>query len=208
MNPQLMKLIALLRKKLGGGMIVDADLKAYVEQIEALDQADLRNPEEWPWKDQMDGYIKASRLLLGHFPLVTPVATAVVLNEKMRILLERRSDNGKWSIPSGHIEPGESVRVATVRELQEETGLIANPENLHLLDEFSGTQHIYANGDVIYSTKLVYVVRRCGGTLQHNHESLELRRFPLDEIPENVSGSTKKIVQAILDRYDEVSEWE
>lgn len=208
MNPQLMKLIALLRKKLGSGMIVDADLKAYVEQIEALDQADLRNPEEWPWKDEMDGYIKAVRLLLWHFPLVTSVVATAVLDEEMHILLEHRSDDDRWSLPGGWIEPGEAARVAAVRELQEESGLIANPENLHLLDEFSGTQHIYANGDVIYSTKLVYVVRRCGGTLQHNHESLELRRFPLDEIPENVSGSTKKIVQAILDRYDEVSEWE
>ena len=38
------------------------------------------------------------------------------------ILLMQRADNGCWGLPGGHVEPGESVAQATVREVLEETG--------------------------------------------------------------------------------------
>ena len=43
-----------------------------------------------------------------------------------RLLLVRRSRGpgaGRWSIPGGRVEPGETVAEAVVRELAEETGL-------------------------------------------------------------------------------------
>jgi 8-oxo-dGTP pyrophosphatase MutT (NUDIX family) len=39
-----------------------------------------------------------------------------------RCLLARRSDNGLWSVPGGHIELGEDSLQAAVREFEEETG--------------------------------------------------------------------------------------
>jgi ADP-ribose pyrophosphatase YjhB (NUDIX family) len=38
------------------------------------------------------------------------------------ILLMKRSDNEHWGLPGGYVEPGESVVVATQREVREETG--------------------------------------------------------------------------------------
>ncbi len=38
------------------------------------------------------------------------------------ILLMQRADNGHWGLPGGHVEPGESVTDATMREVLEETG--------------------------------------------------------------------------------------
>ena len=34
----------------------------------------------------------------------------------------QRADNGHWGLPGGHVEPGESVTEATLREVLEETG--------------------------------------------------------------------------------------
>lgn len=39
-----------------------------------------------------------------------------------QILLTKRTDNAHWGLPGGYVEPGESVVVATRREVREETG--------------------------------------------------------------------------------------
>ena len=52
-------------------------------------------------------------------------AAAIVLDGEGKILLQRRSDNGRWGLPGGSVEIGESVAAAVVREVREETGLDA-----------------------------------------------------------------------------------
>jgi 8-oxo-dGTP diphosphatase len=51
---------------------------------------------------------------------------AVVRDDRGRLLLVRRGTEpakGRWSVPGGRIEPGETAVEAVVRELVEETGL-------------------------------------------------------------------------------------
>ena len=47
----------------------------------------------------------------------------IITDSEGWILLERRSDNGMWSLPGGGIEAGESITEAAIREVKEETGL-------------------------------------------------------------------------------------
>ncbi|MEJ2864870.1 NUDIX domain-containing protein [Actinomycetospora flava] len=50
----------------------------------------------------------------------------IVTDPRGRLLLIRRAHDpeaGRWSLPGGKVEPGESVRDATAREVAEETGL-------------------------------------------------------------------------------------
>lgn len=204
MNPELMKLVMLLQKATGEEIIADAELGHYIDLLETLDQANLHDPEQYPWRNKQDGYSKSIRNLIGHFPMVTPVATVVALNKKGQILLERRSDNGKWTIPSGIIEPGESAKDCAARELYEETGLMVDQGDLHLFDEFSGKQHVYPHGDVIWSVKLIYIVKRFWGDPKPNFESTELAWFHPNAIPETASGSTKKIAIELLGRGLEI----
>lgn len=49
-------------------------------------------------------------------------ATCVALDSEGRVLLHRRTDNGRWGLPGGAVEPGESVAAAAEREVFEETG--------------------------------------------------------------------------------------
>ncbi len=51
---------------------------------------------------------------------------AVVRDEEHRLLVVRRGrppEAGRWSLPGGRMEPGESAPAAVVREVAEETGL-------------------------------------------------------------------------------------
>jgi 8-oxo-dGTP diphosphatase len=53
-------------------------------------------------------------------------ASAVVTDAAARVLLVERSrdpQRGRWSVPGGRVEPGESLEEAAVRETLEETGL-------------------------------------------------------------------------------------
>jgi 8-oxo-dGTP diphosphatase len=51
-----------------------------------------------------------------------------------RLLLIRRADSGKWALPGGTLEWGETLRVAIEREVLEETGA-----QVHTLGELLGT---------------------------------------------------------------------
>jgi 8-oxo-dGTP pyrophosphatase MutT (NUDIX family) len=54
----------------------------------------------------------------------------VVTDDVGRVLVVQRRDNGKWEIPGGVLELGESIHAGVRREVEEETGLIVEPERL------------------------------------------------------------------------------
>lgn len=56
------------------------------------------------------------------------VGSIVVVDGRI-LLVKRRYPPGEglWSVPGGHLEPGEDVLEAAVRELMEETGVLGEP---------------------------------------------------------------------------------
>lgn len=66
-----------------------------------------------------------------------PTGVHVVFERDGRVLLMRRAGtgffDGMWSLPGGHVEQGESLRVAAVREMAEELGLALRADALQML---------------------------------------------------------------------------
>ena len=62
---------------------------------------------------------------MAHQPQRTPkiAVNAVVFNDKKEVLLAKRTDNGVWCLPGGHVDLGETLAQACLREFYEETGL-------------------------------------------------------------------------------------
>jgi 8-oxo-dGTP diphosphatase len=63
-----------------------------------------------------------------------PAVGAVVFRDGAILLVKRRAEpnRGRWSLPGGSLETGETVEVAAVRETREETGVEVRP--LRVLD--------------------------------------------------------------------------
>jgi len=67
-------------------------------------------------------------------------AGGVIQNEKKEILLIYR--RGKWDLPKGKLDAGETLEECAVREVAEETGL----QQIKLISPFTITYHTYHEG--------------------------------------------------------------
>ena len=149
----------------------------------------------------MSDYIKELRDKVGHMPLVLPHAVVILFNENREVLLEERSDDGYFDFPGGGIDLKESGEEAAKRELEEETGLIA--DKLVLFNVYTGeiTKYVYFNGDVIYGVDLVYLCDKYHGELKPQLEEVKrLRFYSLDNLPNKMSIRNKQIVKDLLKR--------
>ncbi|MBX9783435.1 MAG: NUDIX hydrolase [Chitinophagaceae bacterium] len=85
------------------------------------------------WNQDLD-LLKKS--FFKHFLQVT-AAGGLVENEKGELLLIHR--RGKWDLPKGKLDKGESIEQCAVREVEEETGL----KNIELKAPVTVTYHTY-----------------------------------------------------------------
>ncbi|RIV37949.1 NUDIX hydrolase [Micromonospora radicis] len=127
-------------------------------------------------------YILRMRKHVGHDLLWLPSVSAVVRNDAGELLLGQRADDGRWSVVSGFVEPGEQPATAVVREVLEETGLEVEP--LRLSSAVSHP-HTYPNGDHCEYLNLGFHCRPLGGEVRVNDdESLDVRWFPPGRLPD------------------------
>ena len=108
-----------------------------------------------------------------------------------RILLVRRCDCGKWGLPGGLLEFGETLDQTAVRETKEETGLDVRINELWgvysgFISRSTGNQPITAS----------FTARITGGELFCDHvETDELRWFGRDELPEIYSPQHRIMIE-------------
>jgi 8-oxo-dGTP pyrophosphatase MutT (NUDIX family) len=146
-------------------------------------------------------YILQLRQYIGHRPILTVGATILVLDERNRLLMMRRSDSGSWGIPGGATEPGEVVEEAAKRETFEETNLAVG--DMSLFGVFSGPELYfkYPNGDEVYNVTVVYLCRDWHGEIRLNHEHTEWKWFSAQEIPDDVSPPIRPVIEKLKKAY-------
>ncbi|MEU8621680.1 NUDIX domain-containing protein [Streptomyces sp. NPDC048623] len=109
-------------------------------------------------------------------------ASAVVTDDRGRILLQRRRDNDLWALPGGGMDMADSLPGTAVREVKEETGL--DVEVTGLVGTYTDPRHIiaYSDGEVRRQFNVCFRARIIGGGLSISDESTELRFVGPEEL--------------------------
>jgi len=122
---------------------------------------------------------------------------AAIIDDAGRILLIRRADNGKWAMPGGALEVGETAAEGVVREAREETGVVCRP--VALAGVFDS--RLWGSASPLHLYHLLFLcepVEDLGpGGASHAHEVLETGWFTEDELPSEMDpGHVGRIPEA------------
>jgi 8-oxo-dGTP diphosphatase len=136
------------------------------------------------------------------FPDAPLAAVGAVVVDGGRALLIRRGEEplkGKWSIPGGMLELGESLLEGVVREVREETGLTVEPvELIELLDR------VHRDGDRVRYHYVIadYLCSAVDGSLRAASDADEARWVNQLECALLVDTVTLRVVEAGLRRAE------
>lgn len=119
---------------------------------------------------------------IGREAKISVGSSAVIFNpDRKKLLLTRRADNGQWCLPSGRLDPGESITECCIREVLEETGLTV--EVVRLIGVYSSPHEIveYPDGNKVQIVSVCFEARIVSGELAVSDETLEFEYFDLKD---------------------------
>lgn len=131
--------------------------------------------------------------------VVLQAAGGIVLRKNKMLFIFR---NGKWDLPKGKIDNGETAREAAVREVEEECGILGHS----IVKRLPATYHIYQSpykrtkGEWIFKETFWFEMNYKGiesGTPQENEGITQVKwlgRNELDEVWSNTYENLKQII--------------
>ena len=120
---------------------------------------------------------------IGRLGTIQFGCSALVLDPSgTKVLLTRRTDNGRWCLPGGRMDPGESAAETCVREVMEETGLAV--QVVRLIGLYSDPNLVieYADGNRRQIVAAHFLTRVVGGALQLSDETTAYGYFSREEM--------------------------
>ena len=143
-----------------------------------------------------ESYHGQLRKFIGNRRVIVPAVRGIVQDERGRILLVKRSDNGDWVMPAGSMELDESVLDALKREVWEESGLevqdatliaIHSEPRFHFTNSYGGQHQMLA---------FVFQVTHWTGSLhQKTDETVAAQFFAPDALPPNIYDFYRETIE-------------
>lgn len=117
------------------------------------------------------------------FETIRYTADAVVTTTDGHVLLIERGWDpfaGQWALPGGHVDPGETSRAAAARELAEEAGVYAAPEELDQIGTFDRPDRDPRGR---YVTVAYHLTVLPGTAVEAGDDAVNAQWWPLNGLP-------------------------
>jgi 8-oxo-dGTP pyrophosphatase MutT (NUDIX family) len=109
--------------------------------------------------------------------------SAVLFDQaREKVLLTQRTDNGRWCLPGGAMESGESAAEACEREVWEETGLKVRVKRLTGVYSNPDQLVIYPDGNKAFFVVLNFEVELISGELGLSDETTAFGYYSVKEM--------------------------
>jgi ADP-ribose pyrophosphatase len=134
------------------------------------------------------------------YPAYPIPAVGIVLVRDQRVLLVQRGREpayGRWTIPGGVIEVGETLRDAARREMREECDIVVEPSRVLQVYEPIVRD---TDGRVRFHYVIIDVLARyVSGEVQHADDALDARWVGVDELEAlNVMSEAAQLIREVL----------
>jgi 8-oxo-dGTP pyrophosphatase MutT (NUDIX family) len=106
-------------------------------------------------------------------------AEAAIFDVEGRILLVQRSDDQRWCLPCGWVDPNETPAQAAVRETSEEVGL--EVRIVRLADVLTRLPSVETGPHT--AVAVIYLCEVTGGEIALSHECLDARYWRIEDVP-------------------------
>ena len=114
---------------------------------------------------------------------MTTACCAIIFDPTRQcVLLTRRSDNGRWCLPDGAMNPGETTLACCAREVLEEPGLEVRVGRLVGLHSSPHLILEYADGNRQQNLDLLFEAEPFGGKLCVTDEATEVGYFSPEQM--------------------------
>ena len=123
------------------------------------------------------------------------VGVAVIKDGALLMVKRGRGPNaGMWAIPGGKVDYGESMPEAAIRELREETGIVAEIERVIWVGDAIGP----GDPPEWHYTLVDYLARMTGGRLEAADDAELVAWVPLDQVLDlPVTPTMQDLVEAL-----------
>lgn len=129
------------------------------------------------------------------------VCGIIALDEKGRLLLVRRADDGSWGLPGGGVEPGELWSDAARRECTEETGWLVSIVGLFgAYSDPRSQMHVYPDGRAVHLVGVVLVAEAVEEVGRSDSEVLAVGFFGPEDLPEPLFGPDRPVLIDFLSK--------
>ena len=132
-----------------------------------------------------ESYIGQIQVKYGPDMLIVPGVRIVVRDSAGRILLVKRTDEKRWEIPAGRVEPDESITEAARREVFDITGLSVGALKPFAYYSDPIYQLVSSDGEKVQQYTMAFLTEDySGGLLKSTGEVSDMGFFSLNNLPE------------------------